>query len=68
MTSKKKAEELVERFMGINQFLNPENTNQKQAAKWCALIVGDEMLQWSKHSLGPTFDYWCDVKREIELL
>lgn len=38
MTEKQKAEELVERFMGINQFLNPENTNQKQAAKWCALI------------------------------
>jgi hypothetical protein len=70
MTPKEKAEELIQKYYswGINK--------QGQTLSWleskqCALIAVDEILlnEENKHSvLSKIYDYWEEVKQEIEKL
>ncbi len=70
MTPKEKAEELVLKYLRI------ENTNEwwsKVPAKQCALIVVDEIINNSIEWLGCKYQdeeikYWQEVKQEIEKL
>ena len=67
MTPKEKAEELVEKFRlkvldydgnGLNGF----------KAKQCALIAVDEILKVSLSYAGKDYDFYLEVKQEIEKL
>jgi hypothetical protein len=66
MTAKEKAKELVGKFYGLlPQWVN---TND---AKQCALIAVDEIIEilLSFSSINKVdYDYWNDVKKEIEAL
>lgn len=68
MTSKEKAEELVLRYLRIDN-----NTNEwfnTHIAKQCALIAVDEILKanavWYENSIP--YKYWQEVKQKIEKL
>ena len=74
MTPKEKAKELVK-----NMFQPPIDSlesqqgqkyffNQFSAAKPCALIAVDEILKVSISYAGKDYDYWQEVKQEIEKL
>jgi hypothetical protein len=70
MTPKEKAEELVLRFLKLQE---PNyNWFNKQLAKQCALISVEEILKSNYKVLSgvkPSFyDYWQQVKIEIEKL
>lgn len=78
MTAKEKAKELVERFknhsyMDWNENIGFDYKEQTENAKQCALICVDEIKEIVIH-LHPmmkqelNFNYWEDVKQEIELL
>ena len=60
MTAKEKARELVDRFLGI--------TYNWQAAKQCALICVDEILDAVTTIADKKFDFYTEVKNEIEKL
>ncbi len=71
MTPKDKAIELY------NKFLNPSGNTylygmlEHESAKDCALIAVDEIMLNEKinhSSLDKTYEYWEDVKKEIEAL
>ena len=71
MTPKDKAIELY------NKFLNPSGDTylygmlEHESAKECALIAVDEIMLNEKinhSSLDKTYEYWEEVKNEIELL
>ena len=59
MTPKEKAEELVHRM---------ELYTGNDIAKQCALIAVDEILKRNQPIQGHFWDYWEQVKKEIELL
>ncbi len=73
MTPKEKAEELLKKMLG-------KNPNRQDGisridviqAKQCALIAVDEMLKqcWDYRDidLEASYDYWNEVKHEIEKL
>lgn len=63
MTPKEKAEELVYDFYGIASM-------SKTAAKQCALIAVDEILDvlWDNGTTSNYYKYWQEVKNEIEKL
>ena len=67
MTPKLKAEELITKYM-ISQDLNGwQDVRDVFAARRCALIAVDEILQqilWDKAAVK----YWNEVKQEIEAL
>ena len=69
MTSKEKAEELVNKYLAI-QFGDFPTTEAKQ----CALIAVDEIIQaidfdWMEvQNLDREHAYWEEVKQEIEKL
>ena len=74
MTRKEKAKELVDRFK-LSKQLFIGNTDKK--AKQCALICVDEaqellnkpMFQYKESMLWKAeFEYWQEVKQEIEKL
>ena len=58
MTAKDKAKELVDRFLGI--------TYNWQAAKQCALICVDEILDAVTTIADKKFDFYTEVKQEIK--
>lgn len=61
---KEKAKELVEKFNKIHTLNNFE-------AKQCALIAVDEILNSRKEHLVQSikfYEYWIEVKRELERL
>ena len=71
MTPKEKAIELY------NKFLNPSGDTylygmlEHESAKECALIAVDEIMLNEKinhSSLDKTYEYWEEVKKEIENL
>ena len=71
MTPKEKAIELY------NKFLNPSGDTylygmlEHESAKECALIAVDEIMLNEKinhSSLDKTYEYWEEVKQEIENL
>lgn len=68
MEAKLKAEELVDKYNFLKQIFIPSIHEQKQ----CALIAVDEILQYIGEEdfiyPSPQFEYWQEVKKEIELL
>ena len=65
MTPKEKAEELVY----DKYFYHPKLYLSKGAAKICALIVADEVLNEVMEVHQPiTKEFWYEVKKEIEKL
>ena len=74
MTPKEKAEELVLRYLRINN--NTKEWFNLHIAKQCALIAVDELIKshyllTTTHDLEPSIrckSYWKEVKKEIEKL
>jgi hypothetical protein len=65
MTPKEKAKEL------INQYDKAVNTITLTPIKRCALIAVDEIIKNDKENYGINgfvFEYWQEVKQEIEKL
>ena len=69
MTPKEKAEELVLRYLRIDN--NTKEWFNTHIAKQCALIAVDEIISikllWYQKDTKE-LDYWQEVKQEIELL
>lgn len=67
MTAKKKAKELIKKFVSIHSLNNSD-------AKRCALIAVDVILidcgakDWSGDEACEGKNYWQEVKQEIEKL
>ena len=59
MTPKQKAKELVNKYLQIYD-------GRVIQAKQCALIAVDEILKVSISYAGKDYDYWQEVKQEIE--
>ena len=76
MTPKEKAIELVDVYKDINTtwiFKDLQTTNviNYDLAKQCALIAVDEiidLLQIKNYSQADQYEYWNEVKHEIEKL
>ena len=68
MTPKEKAKELVNKFYIILMKKNYPNVAQMDAAKECALIAVDEILDGFRKVLPASRNYWEQVKQEIEKL
>jgi hypothetical protein len=78
MTSKEKAEELVERYADVlpSVFYNSEEAKNYPRAKACALIAVDEIIneyfeiryRTNGSNLRLPFEYWESVKEEIGYL
>jgi hypothetical protein len=66
MTPKEKAKELLEK-MSYNDFDQDHNCSH-YVAKNCALIAVDEILKLDLQEIYMNYDYWKEVKQEIELL
>jgi hypothetical protein len=64
MTPKEKAEELFEKFN------NPDTTHHPYVhnAQQCALIAVDEILNAVTAIADKRYDYWKEVKQELEKL
>ena len=61
MTPKEKAKELVNKFLQIYDGRVPQ-------AKQCTLICVDEMLEELGEELKLSYNYWQEVKQEINKL
>lgn len=74
MASKEKAMHLVEKMYFSRRYKNGEDYIAQQAwlhAIKCALIAVDEIMYYLEIVLGvdkEDFEYWQEVKQEIELL
>jgi hypothetical protein len=71
MTPKEKADELVLKFKELPQEGTMMCYLAFEISKQCALIAVDEILlnEENKHSvLSKIYDYWEEVKQEIEKL
>ena len=66
MTAKEKAEELVQIFYN-NQSSHSITSVAFNSAKRCALICVDEILK-STFVQNNTYNYWTEVKQEINKL
>ena len=69
MKAKEKAEELFDRFYGIEPVEPIYIGMDKGQSKQCALICVDEMLKnevnTTMHPNDSIMDYWKEVKQEI---
>jgi hypothetical protein len=76
MTPKEKARELKQKFFPYVDWMDIQTdaTNRRWAlrnAKKCALICVDEIIKNDNENYGMNgfvFEYWQEVKAEIELL
>lgn len=71
MTPKEKAEELVEKYLFMYRpSLHPPYLKANEAAKQCALIAVDEIINVINRDMNyqNTYAYFLDVKTEIEKL
>lgn len=72
MTPKEKAQELVSKFDKYVDFTNDDfNTCQVailKNCKQCALIAVDEIINVSVSYAGKDYEFWQEVKQEIEKL
>ena len=70
MTAKNKAEQLVIKFLKHSRA--EKDITPIQSAKECALITSDEIIEnlcYVSTGIKPTiYDYWQEVKQEIEKL
>lgn len=67
MTAKEKAIELYNKFYNTSSHPHHVETRQ-QIAKQCALIAVDEILQLAVWINEMIYEYWQEVKQEIEKL
>ena len=69
MTPKEKAEELVNKFIKPTIKWNPVNGvgyyNDLNAAKECALVAVNEIMDALEKNGNWNYDYWQEVKEEI---
>lgn len=65
MTAKEKAIELIDKFYSISSFFS-----DLEDAKQCALIAADEIIEFMSPMVNSkqAYDYWDEVKQEIEKL
>jgi len=76
MTPQEKAKELFKKYLSINlsQVNDLVDGIRISLAKTCALIAVDEILNCNPHTnefntdVYSTYDYWFQVKQEIEKL
>ncbi len=75
MTPKEKAKELVEKFLFMYRpSMHPPYLKANEAAKQCALIAVDEIMQYAQNAyynediIKGAKLYWQEVKQEIEKL
>jgi hypothetical protein len=68
---KEKAKELVDKYIEM-EYLKDFHGMYQPLAKQCALIAVDEIIQqcwdYMDIDLEASYDYWQQVKQEIELL
>jgi hypothetical protein len=71
MTAKEKAEELLDRYETLGKDFT-RGVSMREFAKQCALIAVDEILKqcWDYRDIDvqASYDYWQEVKQEIEKL
>ena len=70
MKAKDKAKELVDRFLDVDDGIDYENGCgvTLYQAKQCALICVDEILDAVTTIADKRFDFYTEVKKEIEKL
>jgi hypothetical protein len=71
MSQKEKAKELLSNYMKATNETSDfkmELYHHIQTAKQCALIAVDEVLKVSLPYAGKDYDYWNEVKQEIQAL
>jgi hypothetical protein len=70
MTTKEKAEELIEKYADAlpSVFYNSDEAKNYPSAKKCALIAVDEIIITLAEDINPLVNYWFKVKLEIENL
>lgn len=72
MTPKEKAKQLVDDFIYIDngEMFQIIGVKQRIRGKQCALIAVDLILHDENinHEFKSDYDYWIEVKKEIELL
>lgn len=73
MTPKEKAEELVNKYVGLNSGkISDYSRIEFPTAKQCALIAVDEIIDaidWHKYEVpNNELKFWFEVKKEIEKL
>lgn len=69
MTPKQKAELLIEKYLGVSWNGDPdENFMTHFEAKKCALICVNEVLSAVISIADRKYDFWEEVKQEIEKL
>ena len=66
MTAKQKANELVDRYVEYVEAYSSQG--QIENAKICALIAVEEMIEVTYAATRSTYEYWVDVKREIQAI
>jgi len=71
--AKEKAQELVNTFEYAKKYANSSNAMSKELAKECALISVNEILKSNPtfitcNTTELNYDYWINVKKEIEKL
>jgi hypothetical protein len=64
MTPKEKAKELIDKY----EFVYIQNYTSMFEVKQCALIAVDEILKRNEPIQGHFWDYWEEVKHEINNL
>lgn len=65
MTPKEKAKELISKFTFLKL---PESDSKFYNPKQCALIAVDEIMNALEKNGDWNYDYWQEVKQEIEKL
>jgi hypothetical protein len=66
MTAKQKANELVDKYLEYVEAYSSQG--QIENAKICALIAVNEMIEVTYAATRSTYEYWLDVKREIQAI
>jgi hypothetical protein len=69
MTAKEKAEKLVNSFIGLNsKKMSDYSRIEYPTAKQCSLITVDEILKVAFYSTDKIYNFYIEVKQEIERL
>ena len=69
MTPKEKAIELIDKFQELNRSkISDYSRIEYPTAKQCALIAVDEVLRAAFYAKDDVYDYYMEVKLEIDEL
>jgi len=66
MSAEEKARELVDKYLYHVEAFSAQG--QLEAAKKCALIAVEELIEVTHDATRSTYLYWLDVQSEIHLL